>query len=158
MNFFFTKKKNLLPCERMNRRASLLAASGNAASHCSCMLKHTRRCNVGLTRRSGSRHPRQASSEARKHQRAALSALSSNQLSVIPISNVCTAGPVHETRHGADGCSPLPSCFRELFRTDALSGLGWDLNLKPTPGAWPYGTGTRPNILNTGTSFHFKFV
>jgi hypothetical protein len=24
------------------------------------------------------------------------------------------------------------------------AGLGWDLNLKPTPGAWPYGTGASP--------------
>lgn len=138
----------------MNRRA-LLAASGNAASHCSCMLKHTRRCNVGLTRRSGSRHPRQASSEARKHEVAALSALSSNKLLVIPISNVCTAGPVHETRHGADGCSPLPSCLRHPFRIDILSGLGWDLNLKPTPGAWPYGTGMLKHS-NTGGIILFR--
>ena len=127
-------------------RNRLLAASGNAASH----------VEAHATGRWLTRHWLRGIQG--KQAAAALSALSSKHIAVISISYVRTAGPVHETRHGADGCSPLPSCFRELFRIDALSGLGWDLNLKPTPGAWPYGTGTRPNILNAGTSFHFKFV
>lgn len=35
-----------------------------------------------------------------------------------------------------------PTLSPSFWNSMSLSGLGWDLNLKPTPGAWPYGTGT----------------
>ena len=52
---------------------------------------------------------------------------------------------------------PKSSSFRAFVLTHSVSGLGWDLNLKPTPGAWPYGTGKRHLGFQARSSRSFFF-
>lgn len=54
--------------------------------------------------------------------------------------NVFSFGSVQQAGFSLDGFVPLLHPV-VLQLSHQLAGLGWDLNLKPTPGAWPYGTG-----------------